>query len=311
MERSRILVPTSAAALGMVRAATHGVFFLAVLSTSFADLGYLPVTILRPNGVMSLLSWKFYDRLVTPEAMMVLQGVMLLSLLMSMLGCLTSITTKTSALLVLLYQGLLRSFGHFNHDEMTGIYFLLILAVTPCGDAFSVDSIHRSDRNKKSWAYGYPILLMRMVLAWCYFTAGLSKLRISGLAYFGADNLAIQSIEHSLDNLHETQFRWAFLLPQFRDFTGIAMVVAITWEILFPLAVFSRRLRWWFLGFGLTFHLSTLLLMNIFFSNMMMMYLIFIDWPALAGWVSERRFVRNWSMWWRNLGELRSPFRTR
>ncbi len=149
---------------------------------------------------------------------------------------------------------------------------------------------------------GYPILLMRMVLAWCYFTAGLSKLRISGLAYFGADNLVIQSIDHSLDNLHQTQFRSAFLLPQFHDFMGIAMLIAVTWEILFPLAVFSRKLRWWFLVFGMTFHLSTLFLMNIFFSNLMMMYLVFVDWPALVGWVSQRRFVQKWSIRWGRSG---------
>ena len=46
---------------------------------------------------------------------------------LSTIGYLT-LTTKTSALLVLFYQGLLRSFGHFNHDEMLGVYYLIILA---------------------------------------------------------------------------------------------------------------------------------------------------------------------------------------
>lgn len=293
------LVPTSATDLGMVRAGVHGVFFFAVLFTSFEEIGYLPVTILRPVGIMSLLSWKFYARLVTPGGMKALQMLLLISLFMSMMGYLTSITTKTSALLVILYQGLLRSFGHFNHDEMTGIYFLLILAFTPCGDAFSLDSVYRPRNDRKSSAYGYPILLMQLVLAWCYFTAGLSKLRISGLAYLGGDNLAIQAINHSLDNLHETQFRLAFWLPQFRDYLGLIMTITIAWEILFPLAIFSRRLRWWFLGFGMLFHVVTLFTMNIFFSNLMMMYLIFIDWKVVFDWFARRRLFRNLAAWYR------------
>lgn len=293
------LVPASASGLGMVRAGVHSVFLLAVFSTSFRELGYLPLTILRPTGIMSLLSWKFYARLVTPGGMKALQIALLISLLMSTIGYLTSITTKSSAVLVILYEGLLRSFGHYNHDEMTGIYFLVILAFTPCGDAFSVDSVYRPPNRIKSSTYGYPILVMQMVLAWCYFTAGLSKLRISGLDYFGIDNLAIQAISHSLDNLHETQFRFAFWLPQVRDYLGLVMIVTIAWEILFPLAVFWRRSRWWFLGFGILFHLVTLFTMNIFFSNLMMMYLIFIDWNAVFAWISEQRLFRKLTAWWR------------
>lgn len=293
------LVPNSATDLGMVRAGVHGVFLFAVLSTSFVELGYLPVTILRPLGIMSLLSWKFYAWLVTPGGMKALQIVLLVSLFMSTIGYLTSITTKTSAVLVILYQGLLRSFGHFNHDEMTGIYFLVILAFTPCGDAFSLDSVYRPRNGIKSSAYGYPILLMQMVLAWCFFTAGVSKLRISGLAYFGDDNLAIQAINHSLDNLHETQFKFAFWLPKVRDYLGLIMPVTIAWEILFPLAIFWRRSRRWIVGFGILFHLVTLFTMNIFFSNLMMLYLIFVDWKAVFGWFSRRRFGRNLVVWWR------------
>ena len=292
------LLSDSAARLGMIRAGVHGVFLYSVLSSSFAELGHLPVTIMRPIGILSLMSWKFFDRLITPNGMMALKGVLVVSLLMSTFGYLTRTSTKTSALLVILYQGLLRSFGYPNADEMTGIYFLIILAFTPCGDAFSIDSLYRTKKPSDSRAYAYPILLMQLVLSWCYFTAGLSKIRISGLAYFGRDNLPIQAIEHSLDNMHDTQFRLAFHMPQFRDFTGIAMFFAILWEILFPLAVFSRRARPWILGFGLVFHAMIMLTMNVYFFNTMAMYLVFVDWPAVVRWFSRRPLFRRMSTWW-------------
>ena len=279
----RSLSPSTPAALGMVRAGVHGVFLISVSLTSFSDLGRLPVTILRPTGFMLIFPWDFYGRLLTPQGMALLKWLMVLSLLFSTLGYLNGLTTKTSALLVLFYQGLVRSFGHFNHDEMLGVYFLVVLACSPCGDACALDRPASGlRRSRPRFAYAYPILLMRLLLAWVYFSAALIKLRVAGLNYFNPDNLPALAIWHSLDNLHDTQFQFAFWLPHVRALVPVILMIAIAWELLFPLAVFCRRTRWWLLGFGLLFHLSTLFLMNIFFPYHLAMYLVFVNWPDVA-----------------------------
>src|SRR5215204_4451450 len=157
----------SALSLGIARSFVHGTFLLATIVTSFSALGQLPVTILRPNGLMQVLPWSFYDHLLSPWGMFVFKGVMLLSLVMSTVGLFTSLSTKLSVALVLLYQGLVRSFGHFNHDEMLAVYFLAVLAFAPCGDQFSIDHwAKRKQPNNPNIAYGYPVLLMQLLLAW-------------------------------------------------------------------------------------------------------------------------------------------------
>ena len=297
------LVPTTASALGMVRAAVSGVFLIGTLSTSFSDLGHLPATLLRPNGFMQLFSWKFYDYLLTPSGMSAFKWTMVISLTFSTIGYLTPLSTKTSALLVLFYEGLLRSFGHFNHDEMLGVYCLIVLAFSPCGDAFSVDSLAGS-RKKGEVAYGFPILLMRILLAWTYFSSALIKLRVAGLGYFSKDNLPALAILHSLDNLHDTQFRVAFSLPAIRDYLPAVVIVVVLWELLFPLAVFWKRVRWWILGAGIVFHLSTLFVMNIFFPYQLAMYVVFVDWDKVANALANTRLLRGISSWWR---DFRAP----
>ena len=274
------VVPSSAFALGVVRSIVHGTFLVSVLFTSFSALGTLPATILRPTGVMKLLPWSFYEQLQTPSAMVLLKTVMVLSLLLSTAGLLTVVSTKTSLLLVIFYQGLLRSFGHFNHDEMLAVYCLAVLAFTPCGDAFSLDSriAPKKRKERPGFAYAYPILLMQLLMAWSYFSSALIKLRTAGFKYLSADNLPALAIFHSLDNLHDTHFRLAFWLPQVKAWLPFAVALVLIWELAFPLAVFWRRVRWWILGFGIVFHLSTLFLMNIFFPHHLAMYLIFIDW---------------------------------
>ena len=292
------LAPTNAVALGMVRAGVCGFILCEVLLTSFSDLGRLPVTLLRPTGAMQILPWRFYDLLVTPAGMTTLKWLMVLSLLAAACGCLTGLTTKSSALLFVFYEGLLRSFSHFNHDEMPAVYILFVLAFTPCGDAFSIDRFRgRSRERQPGVVYAYPILLMRVLLAWSYFSSALIKFRVAGFSYLNPDNLPSLAIAHSLDNLHDTQFRLAFWLPHFRQYTPIVMALVVGWELLFPLAIFFRKARLIILPLGVVFHLGTLFFMNIFFPYHLAMYLVFVDWERLhrriKNYVGERRSTKS------------------
>jgi len=284
------VVPASPFALGVVRFFVHGLFLFDAVFTSYSALGSLPPTILRPTGVMKFLPWGFFNALQTHSGILTLKTVMVVSLLLSTAGFFTVVSTKTSLLLVLFYQGLLRSFGHFNHDEMIALYFMVVLAFTPCGDAFSIDNRRgQTKAQRPAFAYAYPILLMQMLLAWVYFSSALIKLRVAGWKYLSPDNLPALAIFHSLDNLHDTAFRGAFWLPQVREYLPYFVAFILIWELLFPLAVFFRRLRWLILGIGFVFHVSTLFLMNIFFPHQLLMYAIFINWDHRKSPIVVRR----------------------
>jgi len=280
----------SALTLGVTRSVVSGTFLIATLVTSFSALGQLPVTILRPTGLMKVLPWNFYDRLLTPSGMFAFKSVLLLSLLLSTFGLLTSFSTKVSLLLVIFYEGLVRSFGHYNHDEMLAVYYLVVLAFVPCGDDFSLDHwLGRKRAGQSSFIYGYPVLLMQSLMAWVYLSSALVKMRVAGLKYLSADNLPVLAIFHSLDNLHDTGFRLAFWLPQVRVVLPFVVGVVLVWELFFPVAIVWRRARWWILGFGVLFHIATLFLMNIFFPYQLAMYLIFVDWDKVGEWINRRR----------------------
>jgi hypothetical protein len=127
---------------------------------------------------------------------------------------------------------------------------------------------------------------MQLLMAWVYFSSALIKLRVAGLKYLSVDNLPALAIFHSLDNLHDTHFKLAFWLPQIRSVLPYAVGLVLLWELLFPVAVFWRRSRWWILAVGIVFHLSTLFFMNILFPHQLVLYLMFVDWDGLA-----RRFT--------------------
>ena len=224
--------------------------------------------------------------------MLYLKIAIVLSLLLSTAGFLTVVSTKTSLLLVLFYQGLLRSFGHFNHDEMLAVYCLVVLAFTPCSDEFSIDRrLAKTKKERPAFAYAYPILLMQLLVAWTYFSSAIIKLRVAGWKYLSVDNLPALAIFHSLDNLHDTSFRLAFRLPELKAYLPFAVAFILIWELLFPLAVFWRRVRWWILGVGVAFHIATLLVMNIFFPHHLAMYLLFINWDRFNEKSHEKTYA--------------------
>jgi hypothetical protein len=163
---------------------------------------------------------------------------------------------------------------------LSGIYCLAVLAFTPCGDQFSLEQWWKKRKTivRPAFAYAYPILLMQLLMAWTYFSSCLLKLRAGGFGYLSQDNLPSLAIYHSLDNLHDTAFRLAFWLPQYKAYLPVVMAVVLVWEFLFPLAVFFPRWRWLMLGGGVVFHLSTLFFMNIFFPHQLALYPIFINW---------------------------------
>jgi len=286
-------VPTDATALGLIRAVICSFVLCEILLTDFIDLGCLPITVMRPQGAMQLLPWRFYDVLLTPGGMLIFKCVLIISLIGATVGYLTSITTKSAALLFLFFEGLVRSFGHFNHDEMPVVYILFVLAFTPSGDAFSLDNWLRHARARTGdIAYGYPILLMRSLLAWSYFSSAPIKLRVAGLGYFRPDNLPTLAIMHSLDNLHDTHYKLAFWLPKFRGVMPFVVAAVVLWELLFPLAIFSKVARRVILPFGIVFHLGTLFFMNVFFPFHLAAYAVFIDWPRLVSRISAVRLFQ-------------------
>lgn len=283
-----------------MRAGVCGFVLCEILLTSFSDLGRLPSTVLRPTGAMQIFSWRLYDALLTPSGMIAFKCLLAASLAAATAGWLTGLATKSSALLFLFYEGLLRSIGHFNHDEMPAAYILFVLAFAPCGDAFSFDASARGPVARASaFVYGYPILLARSLLAWSYFSSALIKLRVAGLGYFSPDNLPTLAIMHSLDNLHDTHFKLAFLLPRVRALMPFAVALVLLWELSFPLAIFSRLARRVILAAGVMFHVSTLFLMNVFFPYHLAMYLTFVDWPAVAGKLERFGLLRRAAGAWR------------
>jgi predicted DCC family thiol-disulfide oxidoreductase YuxK len=287
-----------AAELAAIRAGAHGVFLAVVLHDSFSALATLPATLMRPPGVMEYLSWRFYDRLLSPNGMLLFKLALLISLFMSTTGWWTWVTTKSSAVLVVLYEGVLRSFGGTSQNEMVAVTVLVLLAFLPCGDEFSLDALAGPPISRARSAYRYPVALARLLVAWVYVSNGLAILRISGWRFFDADNLPAQFVAASLGNLNDTHFKLAVSLIPYRHYVGPLLMAVIAWAILFPLGYFWRPTRRWFLGMGVLVHIGVMLLWNKVYFVQMAMFLVFIDWVAVGSRMRQWPGISRTMDWW-------------
>lgn len=173
--------------------------------------------------------------------------------------------------------------GAVFHDHHL-LWFAALLAVSPCGDALSVDAWRARRRGAPlpsgGLAHGLALRFAWLFLGLVFFFPGVHKLHAMGLDWALSDNLR-----------HQLWWKWAMdpaLLPRFRiDRVPwlLHMLAGLTllFELGFIVLVFFRRTRLLAVAAALAFHAGTHLLMGIDFSVLYACYTVFLPWSEWLG----------------------------
>ena len=136
----------------------------------------------------------FFNPSSFPDVLGMLGIVWIISILFCSIGFLTRLSTIVSFLIGLYLFGLVNSFAKTSHVETLMLLILAIMALSKCGDGFSVDSLLKRRKtsvseteNIQSIEYTWPISLIRVMFVFLFCAAGLSKFRNSGLHWFTSD----------------------------------------------------------------------------------------------------------------------------
>jgi hypothetical protein len=198
-------------------------------------------------------------------------------------------TSATLALVLGFYVlGIPQFFGKIDHYHHL-LWFMAILATSPCGDALSIDALVASRKKKNSKAtepsiaYALPLKFVMLLIGSIYFFAGLWKFVIGGIGWATSDNMKYI--------LHAQWFRldWmpAFRIDQYPLLYKAAGIGVIVFELAFIFLLFFPRLRRFAAFGGLLFHLSVYFFAHINFWTLALCYVVFIDFEPLY-----RRFVK-------------------
>ena len=271
----RLVAPAPAERLAAVRILVGGyaLVYLVVRTPHLVDLAGLPQHRWRPVGVLGTLT----SRPSGAAAALVL-GSTVAAGIGFVAGWCWRLAGPTFAVGTLVSTTYGVSFGHILHTENLMVLHLLVLAVAPAADAWSIDARRVVDRPAHrrrpgggvpppAGRYGFPVRLLALVTVVTYAIAGWAKLRNGGGTWLSGDGLRNQV---AFDNLRKVLLGdpWS---PLGARLVGIGWLwPPLAWatlavELGAPLALLHRRGRAVWAGAAWSFHLGTLALMAIMF----------------------------------------------
>jgi len=208
-----------------------------------------------------------------------LQLVWKISLLAALAGVATRVSTAVACLLGLYLIGLTYCVSRTSHEMAAPSIALAILALSRCGDVWSVDALVARRRAARlapapSDEYRWPIQLVRVVISLAFFGAGLSKLRGgSGLGWIFSDTLQLTLADRAMP-LGLAIAQWPWLCR------GLAAGVVFV-ELLHPLALVSRRAACVFVPGSMLLLLGFWLALGIPFWPLLGLHAFWIPWDAI------------------------------
>ena len=128
------------------------------------------------------------------------------------------------------------------------------------------------------------LILVTFSLVFC--AAGIAKLRASGLQWIFSDQLAIllDRVQYHISDA-DPVLPWSSTLARV---PGAAMLLAFStvfFETLYPIALFSRRLRPLFVIGGLGLILGIRAMMGPTFENFLLINLFWVPWDRVGRWI--------------------------
>jgi hypothetical protein len=213
----------------------------------------------EPVGIATLLDEPLGSRI------WLLFAVALMAGLASLIGFAFGLTGPLFAGLVLMWASYHSSWGQMLHFEHLFTLHLVILALSPAADAWSVGN--KSKRASPSVRYGWPIRLLAITTAASYVIAGIAKLRLGGLEWMDGTTLA-NHIGYSATRMEVL----GGFVPPVAPYVigrlwllGPMAVAGLVIELVAPLALIGGGWRRWWVAAVLVFHLGTAATMMVWF----------------------------------------------
>ena len=182
--------PSPAIGLAVCRVLFFAAFAVYYLRLDYGELADIPAGIWLPIWPFRMLD------LSVPGAatLSALRWLWQTTMLAACIGLFTRISATVALLLGLYLIGLTENVASINHSDAIVVWGLMVMAVSRCGDALSVDAwlgqVRRSPASEQNGDYTWPVRLMWLVFVVIYFVAGVTKLITSGLAWVTSDHLA-------------------------------------------------------------------------------------------------------------------------
>lgn len=280
--------PSTPHLLGLCRIFFFASFYLLYLvRTDLRWYALFPDGFFQPRSFFVWLptsppAWETLDGLVTTFE---------LSVICAALGLLTRLATVASFALGLYVIGLQFNFGYLHWAHAIVPLVMGVLALAPCGDAWSLDALiwkyKWRPRAKTGGQYHWPVQLVRVLFVTVFFAAGLSKLREAGLLWVTSDTLRHYMLENQYVFHADAMQAWSRPLVEwmvgYPFLCRVLAALALGLELSAPLALVSTGARLLLIPALFLFQVgNALLLYQNFFFAYLGLYAFWVPWDNLC-----------------------------
>ncbi len=242
-------------------------------------LAEMPRELFAPIGLLVLLPSTVTSQLLTSTGLIVF-----LILTLGVLAlCLTNrayyLTSTIAVILLTVYSSLIRSFGPAVHTDVVPLLAIYALAGFAWVDFFQIKFGGGKLSRSEAWS-SFPLITIVITLCLAYTLVGFNRIMVDGLPVFTGDTMEGWTVDASLRGYYfNTNIGWH--VPEWPTVTlmlRLGLPVITLFEMTALLCLVSSHYRWIFIPTMLSFHLLSLVFMNIFFFDDMVLYLLLIDW---------------------------------
>lgn len=278
--------------LGLLRIWVFGLWAADVFKDPITELARMPMSEFHRVGVLQLLPMSFWNAVHAVQPLRVWWAIVLVFLVLSMLGVpFYRLVATITCILLTFYQGIIFGFSHVTHAELVPLYMTYILAVFPSADALAIRRLRVPWEPKP--IYQAALLAATIMLLATYMLTGVRRVFAGGIDIFTNGTILGMIAKDSVtpDHLERSVGLWALESPMRVMMLQIGFVAVTVLEILSLMCISSRWFRWCWLVVMLVFHvLSWPLLQTLFVFNILLIWVLLIDWDGIA----QRIGIRKW-----------------
>ena len=280
--------PEKPQALGLCRVIFAGGLLLSRLGARSAEWGDLPQRFYIPVWLLDVLNLPLL-RMHTVRAMVIAWWI---ALLMAAIGSFARTSMLVALVLGAYLLALPSSFGKVGHGDQMTVLIMLILALSRCGDAYSLDAWFARRRGypppAPSADYRWPIRMVWVLMAAVFCSAGATKLTRSGLEWITSDTFALmlQRAHYGLERPGTSIGLW---VAQHPALCHVMAAGALCLELFFPFALLGRWARAVIVPMTFAMQLGIGLLMGIWFTPFLFGYMFWVPWGRVLERAATRR----------------------
>ena len=234
-------------------------------------------------------------RVLSPDALGVLQVVWRVALVSSAVGLFTRTSMAIAAVLGTYLLGLPHNFGQTYHFDALLVIAFSVLACSRAGDACSIDAWRSGRRQPQpSGEYTWPIRTVWVAMSLVFFAAGLAKLRYGGLAWITSGNMSIlltRALYHVSDA--DPLTRVGLWIAGHHWLASALAASAVITEVAFPAALVSRRARLILVPAAIAMLIAIRVMMGPTFGGFLVANVFWVPWQAIVTrveiWIVGRR----------------------